>query len=45
MSSEKFILDNGHTFLAVVQDLGATWCKATDTLTALGDFGEDHMSK
>ena len=42
MSSEKFILDNGHTFLAVVQDLGATWCKATDPLTAIRNAANAH---
>lgn len=42
MSSPPFILDNGFTFHAVVQDLGATWARATDPITAIRNAANAH---
>ena len=42
MSSTPFILDNGFTFHAVVQDLGATWARATDPITAIRNAANSH---
>jgi len=44
MNSESFTLDNGYTFHAVVQDLGATWARATDPITAIRNAARAHTS-